>query len=167
MYLLYISARRRLPHSGTCWTDNIKSLIWFCESANKLEHPKVLNFSIVLMSSHNILVLVWPSNGNKMGFFYYYYRKWIENLLQQLAQVGLNLAQSHAIACHILLFPRAIKGLANIHWTGTALNTQYAVYRPHPGCNEVVRGLNRSLFFQKAWVRSYQSWKFFVSEIRS
>lgn len=86
----------------------------------------------------------------EMFGFYYYYRKEIENLLQELAQVGLNLAQSHAIGCHILLFPRAIKGLVNIHWTGTALNTQYAVYRPHPGFNEVVRGLNRSLFFPKS-----------------
>lgn len=73
----------------------------------------------------------------------------------------MNLAQSHATACHILLCPRAIKGLVNIHWTGTALNTQYAVYRPHPGCNEVVRGLNRSPFSQKSLGEVISKWDVF------
>lgn len=48
----------------------------------------------------------------------------MKNLLRQLAQVWLNLAQSHVIICYMLLFLHASKVLVNIHWTGTALTAE-------------------------------------------
>lgn len=70
------------------------------------------------MSLHNNILIVWLNSVEKKTVNL---RKMI-NLLPQLAQIWLNLAP--VIIRHMLLFLHAIKGLVNIHWTGTALTTK-------------------------------------------
>lgn len=61
------------------------------------------------------LALVWKPDA------FFASRKQPGNLLQQLAQVWLNLAQSHVIICHCLRL--LSKGFMNTEWTGAALTS--------------------------------------------